>query len=68
MITFALVVAHTRDGHSVEEIAFLMQISVGLVRQYQERIDEMIATVKVRGFRPSQLEAEEQSQVRQKKG
>lgn len=72
VITFALVVAHTRDGHSVDEIAFLMQISAGLVRQYQElyerynnpeyqeRIDEMIATVKARGFRPSQLEAEAQ--------
>jgi hypothetical protein len=74
VITFALVVDHTRDGHSVEEIAFLMQISVGLVRQYQElyerynlpnyqeRIEEMIATVKARGFRPSQLEAQAQSQ------
>jgi transposase len=80
VITFALVVAHTRDGHSVEEIAFLMQISSGLVRQYQalyerynlpeyqERIEEMIATVKARGFRPSQLEAEAQSQEGQKKG
>jgi transposase len=80
VITFALVVAHTRDGHSVEEIAFLMQISSGLVRQYQalyeryslpeyqERIEEMIATVKARGFRPSQLEAEAQSQAGQKKG
>jgi hypothetical protein len=80
VITFALVVAHTRDGHSVEEIAFLMQISVGLVRQYQElyerynlpeyqeRIDEMIATVKARGFRPSQLEAEVPSPDGQKKG
>lgn len=69
VVTFALVVAHTRDGHSVDEIAFLMQISPTLVRQYQElyerygvseyqeRIDEIIATVKARGFRPSQLEA-----------
>lgn len=80
MITFALVVAHTRDGHSVDEIAFLMQMSVGLVRQYQdlyerynlpdyrERIEEMIATVKVRGFRPSQLETETQSAKGQKRG
>lgn len=29
VITFALVVAHTRDGHTLEEIAFLMQISTG---------------------------------------
>jgi Protein of unknown function (DUF1670) len=80
VITFALVVAHTRDGHAIDEIAFLMQISVGLVHQYQElyerynlpeyqeRIDEMIATVKARGFRPSQLEAAGQSAGMQKKG
>ena len=80
VITFALVVAHTRDGHTVEEIAFLMQISAGLVRQYQalyerynlpeyqERIEEMIATVKARGFRPSQLETQEQSAEGQKRG
>ena len=80
VITFALVVAHTRDGHSVDEIAFLMQISVGLVRQYQdlyerynlpeyrERIEEMIATVKARGFRPSQLEAQEQAEAGEKRG
>jgi len=80
VITFALVVAHTRDGHMVDEIAFLMQISVGLVRQYQalyerynipeyqERIEEIIATVKARGFRPSQLEAEAQSNGVQKRG
>jgi hypothetical protein len=72
VITFALVVAHTRDGHPVEEIAFLMQISPSLVRQYQElyqrfntstyqeRIDEIIASVKARGLRPSQLEADMQ--------
>jgi len=30
VITFALVVAHTRDGHSVEDIAFLMQIPPAL--------------------------------------
>lgn len=70
VITFALVVAHTRDDHPVEEIAFLMQISPSLVRQYQElyqrfntstyqeRIEEIIASVKVRGLRPSQLEAD----------
>ena len=80
VITFALVVAHTRDGHSVEEIAFLMQISAGLVRQYQalyerynlpeyqERIEEIIATVKARGFRPSQLEVQAQSEEGQKRG
>jgi hypothetical protein len=68
VVTFTVVVAHTRDGHSVDEIAFLMQISPALVRQYQalyeryntpeyqERIQEIIATVKGRGFRPSQLE------------
>jgi hypothetical protein len=51
---FSIVVTHTRDGHSVEEIAFLMQISPSLVRAYQElyaqfdtpayreRIDELI--------------------------
>ena len=80
VITFALVVAHTRDGHSVDEIAFLMQISPALVRQYQElyqryhvpqyqeRIDEIIATVKARGFRPSQLEEEAQPLQAQKGG
>ena len=68
VITFALVVAHTRDGHTIDEIAFLMQISAGLVRQYQERIEEMIATVKARGFRPSQLEAEAPSNEGQKRG
>ena len=68
VVTFSLVVAHTRDEHSVDEIAFLMQISPSLVRQYQalyeryntpayqSRIDEIIRTVKARGFRPSQLE------------
>jgi hypothetical protein len=70
IVTFAVVVAHTRDDHSVDEIAFLMQISPALVRQYQElyehydtpeyreRINEIIATVKTRGFRPSQLNDE----------
>jgi hypothetical protein len=68
VVTFSVVVAHTRDGHSADEIAFLMQVSPALVRQYQalyehyntpdyqERIAEIIATVKARGFRPSQLE------------
>ena len=68
VVTFTLVVAHTQDGHSVDEIAFLMQISPSLVRayqelyeryntpEYQERIEEIIVTVKRRGFRPSQLE------------
>jgi hypothetical protein len=70
VVTFAVVVAHTREGHTVDEIAFLMQISPALVRQYQElyeryntpeyqaRIAEIIATVKARGFRPSQLDDE----------
>jgi hypothetical protein len=69
VVTFAVVVAHTRDGHSVDGIAFLMQISPSLVRAYQElyqrynvpehqpRIAELIAAVKARHFRPSQLEA-----------
>lgn len=80
VVTFALVVAHTRDGHSDDEIAFLMQISPALVRQYQqlyerysvseyqERIDEIIATVKARGFRPSQLETTAQPLAVQKRG
>jgi hypothetical protein len=70
VVTFTVVVAHTRDGHSVDEIAFLMQISPGLVRQYQtlyeryntpeyqERIDEIITMIKARGFRPRQLDSE----------
>lgn len=70
VVSFALVVAHTRDGHSVDEIAFLMQISPSLVRQYQvlyeryntpeyqARLNEIIRLVKARGFRPSQLEQE----------
>jgi hypothetical protein len=80
VVTFALVVAHTRDGHSVDEIAFLMQISATLVRQYQElyqryntpeyqeRINEIIATVKARGFRPSQLDAESEAVATEKRG
>lgn len=70
VVTFAVVVAHTRDGHSVDEIAFLMQISPSLVQayqglyerydvpQYQERIDQIITTVKTRGFRLGRLEEE----------
>ena len=80
VVTFAVVVAHTRDGHSVDEIAFLMQISPSLVRayqalyerydtpEYQERIDEIIATVKTRGFRPSQLEDEPGASTAEKGG
>ena len=80
VVTFALVMAHTRAGHPVEEIAFLMQISPALVRQYQalyeqynlpeyqERLDEIIATVKARGFRPSQLEENLEPLLAQKKG
>jgi len=70
VVTFAVVVAHTREGYATDEIAFLMQISPALVRQYQdlyeryntaqyrERINEIIATVKANGFRPSQLDRE----------
>ncbi len=80
VVTFAVVVAHTRDGHSVDEIAFLMQISPSLVQVYQalyerydvpeyrERIDEIIATVKTRGMRPSQLEREPQTAAAEKRG
>ncbi len=69
IITFALVVAHTRDGHSRDEIAFLMQISPALVQQYQElyerfnvpeyqeQISEVIALVKARRLCPHQLES-----------
>ncbi len=75
VVTFTLVVAHSRDGHSVDEIAFLMQISPSLVRQYQAlyqryntpayqgRIGEIIRLVKARGFRPSQLEQPLENQV-----
>jgi len=80
VVTFAVVVAHTRDGHSVDEIAFLMQISPSLVQayqelyqqydipEYQERIDEIIATVKTRGFRPSQLDDEPPASAAKKGG
>lgn len=80
IVTFALVVAHTRDGHSIAEIAFLMQISEALVRQYQdlyeryntpeyqERINEIIATVKARGFRPAELEDAAQPGASEKGG
>ena len=80
VITFALVVAHTRDGHSLDDIAFLMQISPALVREYQrlyerynvpehqERLAEIIATVKARGFRPSQLEDAAETAQAAKKG
>ena len=80
VITFALVVAHTRDDHSVDDIAFLMQISPALVREYQrlyerynvpeyqERLAEIIATVKARGFRPSQLEDKAETPEASKKG
>jgi len=80
VVTFAVVVAHTRDGHSVDEIAFLMQISPALVRQYQElyeqyntpeyqeRINEIIATVKARRFRPSQLNGESEPSGAEKGG
>lgn len=68
VVSFVVVVVHTRDGHPVDEIAFLMQISPSLVRAYQElyqrynrspyqeRIEEIIDQVKRQHFRPSQLE------------
>jgi hypothetical protein len=71
VVSFAVVVAHTRDKHPVDEIAFLMQISPTLVSAYQElyqsyneppyqeRIDEIIDQVKRQRFRPSQLEQTE---------
>ena len=77
VVSFALVVAHTREGHSVDETAFLMQISPTLVRtyrelyeryntpEYQERINEIIATVKARRFRPGQLAVEDEGQADQ---
>ena len=80
LVTFALVMAHTRAGQPVEEIAFLMQISPALVRQYQalyeqynlpeyqQRLDEIIAPVKARGFGPSQLEENLEPLLAQKKG
>ncbi len=80
VITFALVVVHTRNGHPVDEIAFLMQISPALVREYQrlyerydvpehrERIDEIIAMVKARGFQPSQLKGKQAAPQGEKKG
>jgi hypothetical protein len=80
VVTFAVVVAHTRDGHSVDEIAFLMQISPALVREYQqlyeryntpeyqERINEIIAMVKGRGFRPDQLDNEPELPQAEKRG
>ena len=73
--TFSLVIAHTWDGHSVDEIAFLMQISASLVRQYQElyhrydtpeyreRIAEIITLIN-----PSQLEAASEPAEDAKKG
>ncbi len=80
VVTFTLVVAHTRDGRSVDDTAFLMQISPSLVQvyrelyeryntaEYQERIDGIIATVKRRGFRPSQLEQESEPNEAKKGG
>jgi hypothetical protein len=80
VVSFALVVAHTRDGHAVDEIAFLMQISPALVRTYQDlyehyntqeyrrRIDEIIAMVKAQGLRPSPLETEGQPADTEKGG
>ena len=71
VVSFAIVVVHTRAGYAVEEIAFLMQISPELVRAYQElyqvyntstyqeRIDEIIDQVKRQRFRPSQLDESE---------
>jgi hypothetical protein len=65
--SFTIVVAHTRDGHTVDEIAFLMQISPSLVKAYQElyeqyntpeyreRLAEIVVIVKARDFHPDQL-------------
>ncbi len=65
--SFTIVVAHTRDGHTVDEIAFLMQVSPSLVGAYQElykqyntpeyeeRLNEIVAIVQARGFHPNQL-------------
>jgi hypothetical protein len=67
VITFSIVVLHTRQGHTVDEIAFLMQISPSLVQayqelhehyntpEYQERLEEIIQQVKSQRFRPEQL-------------
>lgn len=67
VITFSVVVLHTRQGHTVDEIAFLMQISPSLVQayqelyehyntpEYQERLEEIIQQVKSQRFRPEQL-------------
>jgi len=80
VVTFSVVVAHTRDGHSVDEIAFLMQISPTLVCRYQElyeqyntpeyaeRIEEIISTVRARASRPSQLDGESALPSEGKKG
>jgi hypothetical protein len=38
------------------------------IREYQERIDEIIATVKTRGFRPSQLEDETGASAAENRG
>lgn len=78
--TFTIVVAHTRGGHSVDEIAFLMQISPSLVQvyqqlyrqfdtpEYQERLDELVAFVKAPGFRLSQLVEESEPNGAKKGG
>lgn len=67
VITFSIVVLHTRQGHTVDEIAFLMQISPSLVQayqelyehyntlEYQERLEEIIQQVKSQHFKPEQL-------------
>jgi hypothetical protein len=72
--------AITHRIQAVDEIAFLMQISPSLVQayqelyeqyntpEYQERIEEIIATVKRRGFRPSQLEDENEPSEGKKGG
>ena len=67
VITFSIVVLHTRQGHTLDEIAFLMQISPALVQayqelyehyntpEYQERLEEITQQVKSQHFRPEQL-------------
>ena len=78
--TFSLVVAQTCDGRSVDEIAFLLQISASLVRQYQElyrrydtseyreRIGDIVAMIKGRGFCPSRLGEESEPAGAEKRG
>lgn len=72
VITFSIVAVHTHQGHTVDEIAFLMQISPSLVRAYQElyeryntpeyreRIDEILLQVRSQHFKPEHLSVSEE--------